>query len=154
MSTGRKLGNARRAPRSGLRGSALIELALVAPLLLIFVAGVLNYGFALRTAAAAATAARAGAQYGSSGPTQANDTAGIRTAALNAAPKLTGMTVNSAVSCQCPGGGAVNCGGTCVNGNMSVYVQVTVKATAATFFRYTGLPFTGAVQAQARMRAQ
>ena len=145
---------AKHVLRNTLRGSALVELALVSPLLLVFLAGVLNYGFALRTAAAAAAAARAGAQYGSSGPTEANDTTGIRAAALNSEPSLAGATVTSAVSCQCPGGGAVNCSGTCVSGNMLMYVQVTVRANAATFFSYTGLPFAGTVRAQASMRAQ
>lgn len=140
--------------RSGRAGSALVELALVTPLLLMLVAGVLNYGFALRTATAVASAAHAGAQYGASSATNANDSAGIRAAALNAEPYVKGMTVSSAVSCQCSSGGAVSCGGTCVNSNILIYVQVTVNATAATFFSYSGLPFAGAVTAKAVMRAQ
>ena len=45
--------------------AALVEFALTAPLLLLLMAGVLNYGIALRTAVAVSDAARAGAQYGS-----------------------------------------------------------------------------------------
>jgi len=143
----------RRARPTG-RGSALVELALVSPVLLMMLAGVLNYGFALRTAAVAANAARIGAQYGSSSPTTATDTAGIRNAALNSAPNVSGLSVASANSCQCPGGTAVNCSGSCSNGKMLMYVQVTVSGTAQDFFAYTGLPFSGAVSAQAKMRAQ
>ena len=140
--------------RNRRHGSALVELALVSPLLLLLLAGVLNYGFALRTAAAVATAAEAGAQYGSSSVTNAGDSAGIRAAALNAEPYVTGMTVSSAVSCQCSGGAAVNCAGSCEAGGVLMYVQVTATATAATLFNYSGLPFTGSVKAQATMRAQ
>ena len=135
------------------RGSALVELALISPLLLVLLAGVLNYGFALRTAAAVTTAAHAGAQYGSMSTANANNSAGIRAAALNAEPNVSGMTVSSAVSCECPGGTAVNCSGSCT-GNMLMYVQVTASATAATFFSYSGLPFTGTVTSTATMRAQ
>jgi Flp pilus assembly protein TadG len=140
--------------RKRRQGSALVELALISPLLLLLLAGVLNYGFALRTATAVATAAQAGARYGSTGPAQANDAAGIRAAALNSAPNISGITVNSTVSCQCPGGGAVSCSGSCGSGKMLMYVQVAASANAATFFSYTGLPFAGTVQAKATMRAQ
>jgi Flp pilus assembly protein TadG len=136
------------------RGSALVELALVTPLLLLLAAGVLNYGFALRTATAVATAAHAGAQYGSSAVGNVYDTAGIRAAALNAEPNVTGMEVSSVVSCQCPGNRSVSCGGSCVNANMLIYVQVTASATSPTLLSYTGLPFTGSVKGQATMRAQ
>jgi Flp pilus assembly protein TadG len=130
-----------------------VELALVAPVLLLLIGGVLNYAMALRTATAAANAARVGALYGSQSPANASDTAGIQAAALNSAPTITGLTVTSARSCQCPGGAAVDCGGSCT-GNMLMYVQVTVRATSPAFFSYSGLPFTGNVAVQASMRAQ
>ncbi len=142
----------RRANRRA--GSALVELAVVAPVLLLLIAGVLNYTMALRTAIAAANAARVGALYGSQSPANASDTAGIQSAAVNSAPTITGLTVTSARSCQCPGGAAVDCGGSCGGGNMLIYVQVTVRATASDFFSYSGLPFPGKVAAQASMRAQ
>jgi Flp pilus assembly protein TadG len=135
-------------------GSAMVELALATPLLLLLLAGVLDYGFALRTAAAVATAADAGAAYGSRSTTNAGDTAGIAAAARNSEPNVNGLTVSSTSSCQCPGGTPVSCSGSCSNGKMLMYVQVTVSANATSFFSYSGLPFGGAVKAQAAMRAQ
>lgn len=135
-------------------GSALVELALAAPVLMLMLAGVLNYGFALRTAAVAANAARIGAQYGSSSPTTAADTTGIRKAALNSAPHVSGLSVSSSTACQCSGGGSVSCSGSCSGSKMMLYVQVTVSGTAQNFFSYAGLGFRGAVSAQAKMRAQ
>ena len=144
-------------PRPGIqneRGSALIEFALIAPVTLLLLAGVLNYGMALRTATAVANAARVGAQFGAKSSASATDTSGIRSAAVNSAPTLSGMTVTSSASCQCPDGSSVSCTGTCVSGKKLMYVKVTVTAASTTFFNYAGLPFTGEVKAQASMRAQ
>ncbi len=134
------------------KGSAIVEFALVAPLLLLLVAGVLDFSMALRTAASVADAARAGAQYGSRSPANAADTAGIQAAALNAAPGITGLSATAVESCQCSGG-AASCTGSCAGG-LRIYVQVTAHATAPTVFRYSGLPYSGAVAATATMRAQ
>jgi|SRR5579871_55252 len=135
-------------------GSALVEFALAMPFLLVLLAGVLDYGQALGKATAVANAARIGAQYGSSSPSRASDAAGIQAAAIHSAPSFSGLTVTSAKLCQCPGGQAVSCAGTCVSGRKQVYVQVTVRATSSAIFRYSGLPFTGNIAARISMRAQ
>src|SRR5579862_2649735 len=83
------------------RGGVLVELAFSAPLLLILLAGVLNYGFALVKATAVANAARIGAQFGSSTPSQTTNASGIQTAAVNSAPNFSGLTVTSAQICKC-----------------------------------------------------
>jgi Flp pilus assembly protein TadG len=135
-------------------GTALVEFALVAPLLLLMLAGVLDYGMALRTAISVAAAARAGAQYGSRSPGNAADTAGILAAAVNAAPDVKKLSVASSMSCQCSGGGAVSCSGSCTGGKMLTYVQVTAQASTSTIFNYSGLGFSGSTSTQASMRAQ
>jgi Flp pilus assembly protein TadG len=145
------LPNSRHTAR---QGSALVEFALVAPVLLLLLAGVLDYSRALTKATAIANAARIGAQYGSAGRTQAADTAGIQAAAINSAPSFSGLTVTSVQSCQCTGGSSVSCAGSCGSAKMQMYVQVTVQATSSAIFGYSGLPFTGNVAAQATMRAQ
>ena len=133
---------------------ALVEFALVAPLLLLMLAGVLDYGMALRTATSVAAAARAGAQYGSSSPANAANTAGIQAAASNAAPDVKNLLVTSSQFCQCPGGGAVSCPGTCTTGQMLIYVKVTAQSATPTIFNYSGLGFSGTTSSQASMRAQ
>jgi Flp pilus assembly protein TadG len=136
------------------RGSAIVEFGLVAPLLLLLTAGVLDFAMLIRTAASVADAARGGAEYGSRSTASASDTAGIRSAALNASPGITGMTVTPAKTCKCSDGATVSCGGSCISGKMLVYIQVTAQTTAPTVFHYAGLPFTGAVSASASMRVQ
>jgi Flp pilus assembly protein TadG len=130
-----------------------VEYALVTPLLLMLLAGALNYGLELRTATAVSAAAAAGAAYGSSSVANSTNTTGIQSAAVNSAPEVKSMTVASAQSCQCPGGAAVSCSGSCT-GNMLMYVQVTVQATSSAAFSYSGLGFSGIATAQATMRVK
>lgn len=135
-------------------GTALVEFALVCPVLLLLIAGVLDYCRALSKATAVANAARIGAQYGSASTTNAADTSGIQSAVVNSAPDFTGLAVTSSRTCQCPNGSSVSCTGSCGASNLEMYVQVTVTSTAAAIFNYTGLPYTGAVSATAAMRVQ
>ena len=133
---------------------ALVEFALMAPLLLLLLAGVVDYGMALRTASEVAAAARAGAHYGSQSVVKAADAAGIRAAALNAAPSVHSLSISSARSCQCSGGGSVSCSGTCPGAKIVVYTQVTAEAPTSKIFRYAGLGFAASTRSQTRMRAQ
>jgi Flp pilus assembly protein TadG len=140
-----------RDPRNGL---ALIEFSLITPLLLLALAGVLNYSVALRTASCLTDAARIGAWYGSQSLTNASNAAAMQAAALAAAPGIAGMTAAATKSCKCANGSAVPCTGGCSSGNMLVYVQVTTQATSPTLFNYSGLSFSGLISAQVSARAQ
>lgn len=136
------------------RGTAVVEFALAAPLLLLLLAGVLDFAMALRTATAVADAARVGAQYGSSSAANSSDTTGMRAAALAAAPGINGMSASAVKTCQCSDGSSVSCAGSCASGSVEIYVKVTTQATAVTVFHYAGLPFSGAVASTAVMRAR
>jgi Flp pilus assembly protein TadG len=132
----------------------MIEFALAAPVLLLLLAGVLNYALALRTALAVCDAARAGAHFGSLNQANSTNIAGMEATARDAVPNLSGMTANAARSCKCSNGSAVSCTGSCGGGAMSVYVEVTTATTAPNWFSYPGLSFTGAISAKAVMRAR
>ena len=138
----------------GRRGTATVEFALMAPLLLLLMAGSLDFAMLLRTAACVADAARSGAQYGSLSVAHASDISGMQAAALNSAPGISDMTATAVQACQCPGGAPVSCGGSCAGGKMLIYVQVTTQATAHTVFDYSMLSFSGATASTASMRAQ
>jgi Flp pilus assembly protein TadG len=137
------------------RGFATVEFALIVPLLLFLVAAVVDYTLLMRAAIAVGDAARAGAEFGSISTANAANTSGIQTAALNAAPDISGLTASAAKVCSCSNGNTVNCsGGTCPSGPVRTYVQVTVKTTVSAMFTYPQLGYTGAVKAMATMRAQ
>jgi Flp pilus assembly protein TadG len=123
------------------------------PLLLLLLAIALDYGASLRTATEVSAAARAGAAFGSTSATNSLNTSGIQAAAINSAPDIGGMTVTSARLCECPGGAAVSCSGSCT-GNMLIYVQVTAQATSSAIFSYSGLGFSGSTSAKVSMRVQ
>jgi len=133
---------------------ALVEFALISPLLLLALAGVLNYAMALRTASCLTDAARIGAWWGSESVTNASNAAGMQAAALAAAPGIAGMTATAVKSCKCANGSAVSCTGSCSSGNMLIYVSVTAQATSPTLFNYSGLSFAGLISAQVSERAQ
>jgi Flp pilus assembly protein TadG len=136
------------------RGTALVEFAVMLPLILLLLAGVLDYTLVMRTAISVADAARAGAQYGSSSAGNASDTLGMQNAALNAAPDVHGLTATAAKVCKCSDGTAASCGGGCSSGPVRVYAQVTASTIATPIFTYSLVPFAGAVSTTVWMRAQ
>jgi Flp pilus assembly protein TadG len=123
------------------------------PLMLLLLAAALDYGRSLRTATEVSAAAQAGAVFASTSLANSTNTSGIQAAAIGSAPNVSGMTVTSARSCQCPGGGAVNCSGSCT-GNMLIYVQVNAQASTSAIFSYSGLGFSGSTSSQVSMRVQ
>jgi Flp pilus assembly protein TadG len=140
---------------SSRRGFASIEFALILPLLLFLVAAVVDYTMLMRAAIAVGDAARAGAQFGSLNTANSANLSGMQSAALNAAPDISGITATAAQVCKCSNGSTVNCsGGTCPSGPVRTYAQVTVKTTVSPIFSYPQLGYTGAVVAMATMRAQ
>ena len=137
------------------RGFAVIEFALVTPLMLLLVAAVVDFTLLMRAAIAVGDAARVGAQFGSLSTANASNISGMQTAALNAAPDIPNLTASAAKVCQCSNGNTVNCSsGTCPSGPVRTYVQVTVKTSVPAIFRYPKLGDSGAVIAMATMRAQ
>jgi Flp pilus assembly protein TadG len=114
----------------GRRGSAAIELAIVAPLLLTLLGGVLDVGFGLQEAMLAQNAAEAGALYAA---THGWDSAGIQAAVVAAAPAR-GITATPPPSrfCGCAnasGIAATACGTRCSGGVAASYVSVGASLT-------------------------
>jgi Flp pilus assembly protein TadG len=124
--------------RNAERGQALIEVALVLPLLFVLLVGTIDLGRLAQFDEQLASAARAGAQYGSLNLVTANDSTGMTAAAISAAPALSGVTVPSAgYYCTCANGSAVTCTGTaCASTHRLLYVRVTTTATFHPFFHY------------------
>lgn len=86
----------RRAPswrgrKSRHRGAAIIELAIVAPLLLVMLLGVIEAGRYVRALVTVANAARNGASYASATTAASADAASIRRAVLD---EMTGFEVS------------------------------------------------------------
>jgi hypothetical protein len=92
----------------GRRGVAAMELALVMPLLLLTLVFAIDLGGALEQSIRLENAARNGAQYALSYP---SDAAGIREQVRQSLPGWDDVQIdNPVLRCICPGNRAVNCG--------------------------------------------
>jgi Flp pilus assembly protein TadG len=109
------------------RGAAALEFGLALPFLLTLFAGLFDFGSSVMNAMALEAAARVGAQYALTQPT---DTAGIA-AAVSAGTHLDAstLTISSSSWCECPDGTTVDCtSGTCGT-NVVLLRFVTVQVT-------------------------
>lgn len=160
------------------RGSALVELALVLPLLCLVLIGAAELGRMFYYAIEVSDAARAGVAYGSQGLIFAN-AADIETAATAAAPDIanltfptppdgtvapcscetittgtTGTTVSTTQIPLCAPSIAATCTST-TPGTTSIiinYVELSTQAQISTMFHYPGFPTSYTLHGFAKMR--
>ena len=111
-------------------GSALVEMVVVAPLLLLLLTGLVQAGRAANFAIAVGNAARAGVQYGAQNHTTAADAAGMQSAAVNDAG-IAGVSAVGSYFCRCENGSSSTCGqaNACSSDHQNLYVQVVVTGT-------------------------
>jgi Flp pilus assembly protein TadG len=157
-------------------GSALVEFALTAPILLLMLIGAAELGRIAYAAIEVSNAARAGVAYGSQSLTAAASTSNIQQAAKNEAPNITDLTVTTTNSCVCEtvtlSTGATtstnitDCSGTgstagtqcpastnsTTANNIVQFVQVTTQGTVKTMFHYPGIPTSFTLNGFAKMR--
>ena len=114
-------------------GSALVELAVALPLLVLVMVGATDFARVFYTGIELTNAARAGAQYGAYNPAQSGDFAGMQTAATGSV-NVTGVTATASRTCQCATSAgtfsAATCSTTCASGQHLV-VTVTVTTSKA-----------------------
>ena len=155
-------------------GQALVELALMLPVLLILLLGVIEIGRYAYICILIGNAAQAGAFYGAQGNGFSNDTTGISHAAqydfagatsgsssTNGQP-VGNLTVTSSVACGCDSAGTItsfSCNsatnpsaGSCASGNWVVVVSVTCSGNFNGLFSYPGIPSPLAISRTASMR--
>jgi Flp pilus assembly protein TadG len=147
-----KMVSAHRRRNAGTRGTAALELALIAPLLAMMLAAVTDFSFAYHSQLQLAAALAAGAQYAfsqgqiESGPTLVNDVTAFVSSV--SAVKLASVSSNynnglSATSCYCLQGspatytGPLVCGASCTDGSGSTagkYLSITASFSYTAFF--------------------
>jgi Flp pilus assembly protein TadG len=132
----------RRRGRDGSRGQSLLELALIAPILIILMLGVIDYGRVYFAFVSVTNGARNGAHYASQSPSAAQDLQGIRNAVLGDTSELLDTS-------------PTNPDVTVVTGTDSqgrLYADVTVTYTFTTIFPWPGLPNSFQVERTVRAR--
>lgn len=155
-------------------GQTLLEVALLTPLLLLLLLGVIEMGRYAYIGILVGNAAHAGAMYGSENVDNSGNTAGIQTAAdndfQNNGQSISNLTVNSTTSCGCDNGGTVsgltNACSTKVNptiadtaaacstggGHWVIMCNVEASGTFSSLFSYPGIPSSITVDRTATMR--
>lgn len=135
-------------------GSSVVELALVLPLLCLLLAGVVDFGRACYASIELASAAAAGAVYGTQNNT---DVSGMQKAALLDAADVPTMAATAAYGCECSDGSAASVSCTTEPTSCSAgwvyYVQVSTSLTYKPLLAWPGLPSSLALAGFSRMRA-
>ena len=134
-------------------GIALVEMAIVLPLLLLLLLGTIDFGRVFYQAVTVANVARAGASYGSLDEARSKDLSGIQQAALQEAQDIDGVSVMVERFCQCADGSPMNCDGVCPEGVPRIYVKVIAAKTFRTIVPYPGIPDPVNIDREVIMRA-
>jgi Flp pilus assembly protein TadG len=133
-------------------GQSLVELALVLPLLLLLLVGVVEIGRYAYLDILVSNAARAGAQYGSQSLTAAADASGIQSAAQNDGLASFIVTPTQQCGCDSKTGDLGGCPTGSVCAHPLVYIQVTVSGPYSSLFSYPGLPASTTLTSTVTMR--
>lgn len=154
-------------------GSALVEVALAAPLFLLMIMGAFELGRVAHFAIEVQNAARSGASFGGENQGNATSTTAITQAAQNDAPDLSNLTAAPSTSCVCetltsgtisfsPSSGTVSCSDptiTACSGSSSTvtyrvvsYVTVSTQATLNSVFQVGALPGSYTLHGNSTMR--
>ena len=147
-------------------GQAFVELALVLPIFILLLVGVVEVGRLAYASIEVSNAARAGVAYAAQSHTPAADSANIQLAATQDAPDVTSMTANVTNSCACEStAGVITTLGSCAiavtnlttcpsPSTIVVYVQVNTQAQVDTLFHFPGIPSTVTLRGFASMRTE
>jgi Flp pilus assembly protein TadG len=150
---------ARARPRKA--AVAVVEFALIAPVLIMLAIGLADYGFAIWTKLQVKSAARAGAAYAVLyGWNNGLNTAKIQSAVTGATALSVAASPAPTASCGCldatTGLTAATCGALC-SGNSDTagtYVTVSAQATFRSLLSYPGFVFPAAITATEITRTQ
>jgi Flp pilus assembly protein TadG len=165
------VGNAQSPRPRGSRvkresGQALIEVALLTPLLLAMALGVIDIGRYAFIGILVGNAARAGAAYGAQSLPQSTDTTGIENAAdndfQNNGQTVGTLSVSSSTSCGCDNAGTIAAAacttatnptaGSCAAGHWVVMISVTASGSFSALFGWPGIPKSLTISRTATLR--
>ena len=130
------------------RANAAVEFALIAPVFVMTLIGMVDYGQAARQKSQLEAAARAGLQAVLEDDT---DTIGARDAAQAVAPDA---SVAVATECECNTGSSVACNGTCTTGAVRKWVTVTASDSFQLLVPWPGFEDPLPLEGVARARVQ
>lgn len=115
-------------------GNAVVEFALIAPILMVMILGLVDAGRAIGANVRLGNGVTAGLRYALA---DSYATTEISSAAMAGSRYADGeATISVTRFCECPDGTSVDCSGTCTAGFKRIFVQVDMTRTEATIFSY------------------
>jgi Flp pilus assembly protein TadG len=141
--------------RRCVSGQAAAELAGALVVLIPLLLAATDFGRLYFTYIETVNAARAGAQYGAQSVITAADAAGMKTAAQNDAPDLSGLSA-TATQCTCMTSTTVAACPTsyCTSSPQATFVEVDTSATFNTLVSYPGIPSSVTLPGKAVMMVE
>ncbi len=132
----------------------MVEFAILAPVFVFLLIGLIEVGRFAFFGILAANAARAGAQYGAQTLSTAADTVGMTSAAVQDGQNLSNWHVLPTNLCSVSGGTPAPCPspGAGPPTNTIYYVQVRVNGTFTSLLNYPGIPHSVPISGSATMR--
>jgi Flp pilus assembly protein TadG len=132
------------------RGDALVEMAILLPLLTLLLLGAFEVALAVYTSIEVSSAALAGVQYGAQSAAAAGDTTGIQNAAAADAANISLSTPTVSKSCICANGASSTCLSTdCSGSYIETILKVQTQATFSPVIRFPGIPTSFTFNGQA-----
>ena len=142
---------------SDATGSALVEFALILPVLLLLTFGAIDFAFWIQRSMVVSEAAHAGAVYGTL-PGKDTDFVDMQAAAVAASQNLAGLQATPANWCACSPAGTPlpSCSSACPapSGPQVEYVQVSTSLPVLPLFAYPGIPASFTVQGFSVLRVR
>ena len=151
---GRKFWGAAGRLRRSRDGAALAEMAIVFPVLLLLLIGVVDYGRLYYTSITVANAARAGAEYGAHSSEASVNFSAMKSFAQGDGQEAGTLTLAARNYCQCAGAANASC--TACTGGVApdVFVEVTASKMVKMLLRFPGLPDSISIIRKATFRSQ
>jgi Flp pilus assembly protein TadG len=151
------IGSLRRRGKARNAGAAAVELAITAPLLVVLVLGVADYGQLVNSAASVVGATRAGAEVAKANPS----VTAAQLTALNLFPSGVTPTVSAPIctcvdntSVSCPGAGAGNPCGANADTRVLKYLPVSATRSFSPLVAWSSFTFPSSLCASTAVRLQ
>jgi Flp pilus assembly protein TadG len=136
------------------RGGAAVELAVLFPIILLILIGIVDYGRVFYTWVQVSNAARAGAEWGGQDFSKETNTDSMTAVAKADGADAGTLTPVSSYFCECVGAANPTCAACAGGAAPEVYTRVVISKTVNMFLAYPGLPSSITISRTAIFRSQ
>jgi Flp pilus assembly protein TadG len=136
----------------GSTGNIAVEFALIAPVAMLMLVGIAEYGTAVYDRLQLSSALRAGIQYATVAGVSTDAVEQVVTDALTSDPAA--VTVTAQKVCECPDGTETACDQTCSDGTRRTFMRIDAVRQREALFSYPGISAPTTLVAHAFVRTE